>query len=165
MIPISITENTDLAIAVLQFKSLKVAIEANAFHELSNCADMYASRYSNTTIADIPGVEYSRRLFRKIGIDPTKRRPSSEALLRRAIKGKPLFSVNTLVNVGNWCSLDFLWPIGIYDAAKISGAVTMGVGGSSDSYDAINGEHIQFENRYIVSDEKGAFGSPMTDSL
>ena len=70
-------------------------------------------------LSAVPGVEHSRKLFHAIGQDPTKRRPSSEALLHRALKGKTLNPINTLVDVGNWCSLDVQLPYGLYDASAV----------------------------------------------
>ena len=56
------------------------------------------------------------------GIDPTKTRPSNEALLRRVRKGQPLPRVNSLVDVINWCSVEFQLPYGLYDRRQIRGA-------------------------------------------
>ena len=54
-----------------------------------------------------------RTMYRKVGLDPTKRRPSSEALLRRVLRGEPLPRVNTLVDVCNWCSVELQLPYGL----------------------------------------------------
>ncbi|MDA1185968.1 MAG: hypothetical protein O2930_15165 [Acidobacteria bacterium] len=47
-----------------------------------------------------------RTMYRRVGLDPTKRRPSSEALLRRVSKGDALPRINSMVDVCNWCSLE-----------------------------------------------------------
>src|SRR5215212_7361496 len=44
-----------------------------------------------------------RSMYKRVGLDPTKHRPSSEALLRRVMKGEALPRVNGLVDVINWC--------------------------------------------------------------
>jgi len=100
-----------------------------------------------------------------LGIDPTKNRPSSEKLLNRVLKRKPLPKVNTLVDVGNACSLSALLPIGIYDCRKLEGAVLLRQGCAGESYVAIGGSEINLEGRYTLVDESGPFGSPITDSL
>ena len=48
----------------------------------------------------------TRALYRAIGLDPTKTRPSSEALLRRVRRGDTLPRVNTIVDLCNWCSVE-----------------------------------------------------------
>jgi DNA/RNA-binding domain of Phe-tRNA-synthetase-like protein len=60
-----------------------------------------------------------RTMYKKVGIDPTKTRPSNEALLRRVRKGDTLPRINAAVDVINWCSLEFQLPYGLYDASKI----------------------------------------------
>ena len=74
-----------------------------------------------------------RTMYKKLGLDPTKTRPSNEALLRRVRKGDTIPRINSAVDVINWCSLEFQLPYGLYDSAKISGAVTMRIGASGSS--------------------------------
>ena len=72
--------------------------------------------------------ETVRTMYKRVGIDPTKRRPSSEALLRRVRKGDSLPRINAMVDVCNWCSLEFQLPYGLYDAAHIEGDVVLRLG-------------------------------------
>ena len=95
----------------------------------------------------------------------TKRRPSSEALLNRALKGKSLPRINSLVDTGNWCSLDFLLPLGLYDAGRVQGGVTLRRGREGEGYRAIGDRDINLAGRYLLADDEGSFGSPLTDSL
>ena len=53
-------------------------------------------------------------MYRRVGIDPTKTRPSSEALLRRVTRGDGIPRINSLVDICNWCSLGFQLPYGLY---------------------------------------------------
>ena len=69
-----------------------------------------------------------RTMYKRVGLDPTKTRPSSEALLRRVRKGDPLPRINSMVDVCNWCSLEFQLPYGLYDAAHIEGDVELRLG-------------------------------------
>src|SRR6185436_3216740 len=46
-----------------------------------------------------------RTMYKRVGLDPTKTRPSSEALLRRVRRGDQLARINSMVDVCNWCSL------------------------------------------------------------
>ena len=52
-----------------------------------------------------------RTMYKRVGLDPTKTRPSSEALLRRVRKGDALPRINSMVDVCNWCSLEFQLPV------------------------------------------------------
>jgi DNA/RNA-binding domain of Phe-tRNA-synthetase-like protein len=152
-------------LVVAEIGNIRVGKDVTAFDHLTACAGRYADLYHEMCIADVPGVQNARQFFRAIGIDPTKRRPSSEALLNRVLKNKEIYSVNTLVDVGNWCSLDFLLPTCIYDADKIHGDVAVRLGRKGESYLSLNHREINFENRFVLVDVAGPFGSPMTDSL
>ncbi|MBN2357291.1 hypothetical protein JXO59_14340 [candidate division KSB1 bacterium] len=138
---------------------------STAFDRLQHCAEQYRLKHRDYAISEVPGVSWGRAFFHAIGIDPTKRRPSSEALLHRALKGKDLYTVNSLVDVGNWCSLDFLLPICVYDAEKIIGDIHVRIGRTGESYAGINGQEVHLADRYVIADETGPFGSPITDSL
>ncbi|MEJ2271397.1 MAG: hypothetical protein P8X91_02685 [Candidatus Bathyarchaeota archaeon] len=48
------------------------------------------------SLKDQPTVKTYREFFWKIGIDPTKIRPASEALIRRILAGKTIPKINTL---------------------------------------------------------------------
>src|SRR5688572_6185558 len=60
-----------------------------------------------------------RTMYKRVGLDPTKTRPSSEALLRRVRKGGAVPRINSMVDVCNWCSLEFQLPYGLYDLAHV----------------------------------------------
>ena len=64
-----------------------------------------------------------RTMYKRVGLDPTKTRPSSEALLRRVRKGDPLPRIHSLVDVCTWGSLEFQRPYVLYEAAHGEGAI------------------------------------------
>jgi len=128
------------------------------------CARMVAA-HSGRPPSEIEGLAPARRLYRAFGIDPTSTRPSSEALLRRILQGKPFPSVNSAVEVCNLCSTSFLLPIGLYDAAKISGDVTLRQGDLGESYPGIRKDLVNVAGRPVLVDNVGPFGNPTSDSL
>ncbi|MFC1887745.1 B3/4 domain-containing protein [Candidatus Cloacimonadota bacterium] len=154
-----------IKVAAISFSGLEVNSSSGPFEQLLLLAAHYKEAYSKTTIGDVPGVQEARKLFRAINLDPTKHRPSSEALLRRALKNKTFHKINSLVDIGNWCSLDFLLPICVYDLDKILGSVTIRLGKDDESYLAHNDRIIRLLDRYVLADDSGPFGSPITDSV
>jgi len=105
-----------------------------------------------------------RAMYRRIGLDPTKTRPSSEALLRRVRKGDRLPRINTLVDVCNWCSLEFQLPYGLYDVAAIRPPVTLRIGAEGESYPGIRKDVVHVAGRLTLVDQAGPFGNPTSDS-
>ena len=105
-----------------------------------------------------------RTMYKRVGIDPTKTRPSNEALLRRVRKGDTLPRINSAVDIINWCSLEFQLPYGLYDSSKISGGVTLRLGAEGESYAGIRKDAVHVSGRITVADELGPFGNPTSDS-
>jgi DNA/RNA-binding domain of Phe-tRNA-synthetase-like protein len=105
-----------------------------------------------------------RTMYKRVGIDPTKRRPSNEALLRRVCKGDPLPRINSMVDVVNWCSLECQLPYGLYDAARIDGDIVLRLGRGGESYAGIRKDDVQVGGRITLADSAGPFGNPTSDS-
>lgn len=113
---------------------------------------------------DIPGVAEWRSVFKDTGTDPSRYRPSIEALYRRIKKGQFLEPFNSAVDLNNFFSLKYEIPFGIYDVSKLDGDVTLAVGDDSASYEGLNGREIKLINMLHTSDGGGPFGSPFVDS-
>ncbi len=105
-----------------------------------------------------------RTMYKRVGLDPTKTRPSSEALLRRVRKGDSLPRINSMVDVCNWCSLEFQLPYGLYDAAHIDGDVELRIGRTGESYPGIRKDEVHVDGRIALADRVGPFGNPTSDS-
>ena len=105
-----------------------------------------------------------RTMYKRTGLDPTRRRPSSEALLRRVLKGDPLPRINNVVDVCNWCSLEFQLPYGLYDLDRVEGAVELRFGREGEAYAGIRKDDVHVGGRMTLADARGAFGNPTSDS-
>ena len=105
-----------------------------------------------------------RSMFKRLGLDPTKTRPSNEALLRRIRKGGTIPRINALVDVANWCSVEFQLPYGLYDRAAMRGPVTLRIGRDGEEYAGIRKDVVHVGGRLTVADEEGPFGNPTSDS-
>ncbi len=105
-----------------------------------------------------------RAMYRRVGIDPTRTRPSNEALLRRLRRGDPLPRINSLVDVCNWCSVELQLPYGLYDAARVHGPVELRLGRDGEAYAGIRKDVVHVAGRITLADEEGPFGNPTSDS-
>ena len=105
-----------------------------------------------------------RAMYWRVGIDPTRRRPSSEALLRRVLHGDALPRINTLVDICNWCSLELQLPYGLYDLDRIEGPVVLRLGQPGEEYAGIRKDAVHVAGRLTLADSAGPFGNPTSDS-
>jgi DNA/RNA-binding domain of Phe-tRNA-synthetase-like protein len=76
-------------------------------------------RYTLEGLKDIPTIRAYRDFFWRIGVDPTKNRPSSEALIRRILAGKPPPTINTLVDAYNLASILSEVALAAFDEDKL----------------------------------------------
>ena len=105
-----------------------------------------------------------RTMYKRVGIDPTKRRPSSEALLRGVRRGGSLPRINAMVDVCSWCSLESQLPFGLYDVSRIAGDVVLRLGAHGESYPGIRKDYVHVAGRIMLADRLGPFGNPTSDS-
>ena len=111
-------------------------------------------------------LQRTRALYRAIGLDPTKTRPSSEALLRRVRRGDALPRVNTIVDLCNWCSVETQIAFGVYDRDRLAGdALALRLGLEGEGYDGIRKDRVNVAGRLTLVDAEGPFGNPTSDSL
>jgi len=73
------------------------------------------SKYKIETLKDNPAVRAYRDLYWRLNIDPTKTRPSGEALLRRVLHGDELPQISTVVDAYNLASMKTIIPISGFD--------------------------------------------------
>jgi len=72
-------------------------------------------RHELESLKDNPTVRAYRDLFWSLGIDPTKTRPSGEALLRRVLHGREIPKISTVVDSYNLASLKTIIPLSGFD--------------------------------------------------
>ena len=90
--------------------------------------DAYVEESLAQASADAPTaaeeVSRWRRVYRDMGVDPTKMRSSLDALHRRAVKGS-LPRINPVVDACNAVTVRHALCLGTYDAAAVSGDVVL----------------------------------------
>ena len=153
-------------VGVLQIDGVRVQESpAELKAMLNGLADECAARYKDRPLGEIPTVKQIRAIFHRAGLDPTRYRPSSESLLRRAVKGKGLYFINSVVDLINYFSLRSLWPMGLYDADKLKPPITWRVGQEGESYEGIGRDRLNLAHFPLLVDQEGPFGSPISDSM
>jgi DNA/RNA-binding domain of Phe-tRNA-synthetase-like protein len=154
-----------LALGVLEAEGVRLEGLPPEFDaECERLISRLLARHAGRPSSDVPGVAETRALFHRLDLDPTRTRPSSEALLRRVLQGKGLPRVNPAVDVCNLCSLEHQLPLGLYDRERVHGPVKVRVGREDEGYPGIRKQRVHLAGRLLLADDEGPFGAPTSDS-
>lgn len=110
-----------------------------------------------------PTVAAIRRLFRQAGCDPTRWRPSSEALARRVLRGEPLPAIMPLVDLNNCLSLELLVPACVMDQGKVGDKLVLRAGVEGEKMLSLRG-WVELKGKPVLADQKGPVSTPITDA-
>lgn len=122
------------------------------------------ARYRDAAeIASSPQIAALRKLFRAVGCDPTRYRPSSEALLRRLVKGTDLPAIHPLVDVNNCVSAELGVPCCVMRTGSFGSHLVFRAGQPGESYESLRGP-FNLENKPLLVDETGPVDAPITGS-
>lgn len=119
---------------------------------------------AHSSVSELPAIQEWRTAFKSLSMDPSRYRPSSEALLRRVYNGKDIGLVNSAVDVNNFFSLQYGIPLGIYNSDALNGDIEIKLGETGDEYEGLNGRLMNMEGKLLSADSAGAFGSPIVDA-
>ncbi|MBS7616552.1 hypothetical protein KEJ45_05085 [Candidatus Bathyarchaeota archaeon] len=111
----------ELAICVGAIDNVSVEKENLKIKELKSALYSEAkAKYAVEDLKENPTVRAYRDFYWKLGIDPTKTRPSGEALLRRVLRGEELPTILTAVDAYNLASMKTIIPISGFDGQTLS---------------------------------------------
>ena len=145
-------------------------VENSAYsEELWKLIDEQCEKFRQTlttdTVKDISAIAATRRVYKACGKDPSRYRPSSEALIRRALQGKQLYQIDTLVDLINLASITYGYSIGGFDAGKFSGdTLSLGVGREGEPYEGIGRGMLNIAGLPVYRDAIGGVGTPTSDN-
>lgn len=132
---------------------------------IAEFTEAYRSKYTTDSIKDMPSIQATRQAYKKCGKDPSRYRPSSEALCRRILRGIPLYQIDTLVDLINLASINCGHSIGGFDMDKIEGdKLVLGIGKAGEPYEGIGRGELNIEGMPVYRDEIGGVGTPTSDN-
>lgn len=157
-----------LSVAMFILDELHVGSSTSSFEEYEK--ETFKEIRSNSNpddLKDDPIFRAYRDLYWTFGMDPTKLRVSSEAVLRRILKGLNLWRISDVVDIINLASAYHKIPIGLVDASKLAGDFVVRNAFKGELFHRIGGKAIVCRGREIVvaDDEKiVCFGFATHDS-
>jgi DNA/RNA-binding domain of Phe-tRNA-synthetase-like protein len=141
-----------------------VAVDPGLAQRMDEVCERKRREFTVESLAEAEPVRAVRAMFREWSMDPSKYRPSSEALLRRVVQGKGLYRVSNVVDAGNLGSIETGWPFGCYDRSRIHPPIVFRHGAAGERYEGIGKQTWHLEGRPLLADAEGPFGSPISDS-
>ena len=151
------------AFSAIQCKVRNSPYNEELWQQITEFSEIFASETTLNAINKLPNIFETREVYKKLGKDPNRYRPSAEALCRRIVKGIPLYQINTLVDLINLVSLKTRYSIGGFDADKVEGDVMLGVGKADEKFEAIGRGMLNIEGLPVYRDDIGAIGTPTSD--
>jgi DNA/RNA-binding domain of Phe-tRNA-synthetase-like protein len=152
-------------LGTIEADAVRVAPSDQALAQLMDAVcERKRLEFTLESLADSKPVRDVRAMFREWGMDPSKYRPASEALLRRVVQGKGLYRVSNIVDIGNLGSIETGWPFGCYDRSRIQQPIEFRHGIAGESYEGIGKQTWHLQGRPLLADSQGPFGSPISDS-
>jgi DNA/RNA-binding domain of Phe-tRNA-synthetase-like protein len=161
-------DRPNLSVAMVILDELKVGESTSSFEEYER--ETFKEIRSKLTLneaKDDPIFRSYRDLYWTFGMDPTKLRVSSEAVLRRILKGMNLWRISDVVDIINLASAYHKIPIGLIDASKLKGDLLIRSASNGEVFQRIGGKTIMCRGREIVvADEEKivCFGYATHDS-
>jgi DNA/RNA-binding domain of Phe-tRNA-synthetase-like protein len=135
------------------------------WQEIIRESELIRQTYTLETIKTNKQITATRNMYLACGKKPGRYRPSSEALMRRIVKGESLYQINTLVDLVNLVSLKTGYSIGGFDADYVVGNVSAGIGREGEPYHGIGKGLINIHNLPVLRDHVGAMGTPTSDEV
>ena len=132
--------------------------------EIAEFTDRLRATEDTESIKRQTAIVATREAYKACGKDPSRYRPSAEALRRRLLRGLELYQIDTLVDLINLVSLRTGYSIGGFDADKIVGRdLCLGVGRHEEPFEGIGRGVLNIEFMPVVRDAVGGIGTPTSD--
>lgn len=167
---ISVSEEIRTACPIFSGAAVFASVQNTAYcKELWDEINKFTAEYAPTntfeTIKQTSSIAATRAVYKKLGKDPNRYRPSSESLLRRIVKNMPLYQIDTLVDLVNLVSINSGYSIGGFDCSKIEGSeLILGVGKADEPYEGIGRGLLNIEGLPVYRDSIGGIGTPTSDN-
>ena len=131
---------------------------------LRETSELARASLEGIDLASHATVSAIRKLFRAAGTDPTRYRPSSEALLRRVLKGEDLPAIHPLVDLNNCLSIELAVPCCVMREGTFAPPLVLRAGRPGESYESLRGL-FNLEGKPLLEDAEGPLDTPITGGV
>ena len=130
----------------------------------SSVTEHARGRFDLDTMSADPTVAAVRQLFKTAGTKPSRYRPSSEALLRRLVKGEDMPAISPMVDINNCLSAELAVPCCVMESGTFAPPFVWRAGAAGESYESLRGP-FNLEGKPLLCDPQGPLDTPITGNV
>ncbi len=148
-----VNSDIKLSLSYIIFNDIPVKMEHSQKLDnyISEISKKVKDSYTLETIKDNEIIRKYRDFnWHYLKIDPTKIRPSAEALIRRILRDKKIPQISNIVDVYNWVSIETLIPIGAYDFDVLKYPIIVRYSKENEQFVQLGGKVILLKGKEII---------------
>jgi DNA/RNA-binding domain of Phe-tRNA-synthetase-like protein len=148
----AVREKFEISVAIAEIRDVrqKEKESSEISNEIAEVAEEIKSNYRLEEVKEIRTIRLQRDFFWRMGIDPTKVRPASEALLRRILLNKGLPRVSPIVDAYNLASVKTLLTFSAFDLEQIEPPLRVKFSGAREEVTLIGNRRKELTGKEIV---------------
>jgi DNA/RNA-binding domain of Phe-tRNA-synthetase-like protein len=116
----AVRERFEISVGFAAIRGVRQKESSGISEAIAEFEEAAKSKYNIDEVKNIRIVRRQRDFFWRMGVDPTKVRPASEALLRRILLNKGLPRVSPIVDAYNLASVRTLLTFSAFDLERIT---------------------------------------------
>jgi len=116
----AVRKKFEISVGIAEIQGVRQKESSEIIKAITEVEEAAKSKYNIDEVKDIRIIRQQRDFFWRMGVDPTKVRPASEALLRRILLNKGLPRVSPIVDAYNLASVETLLTFSAFDMKRIA---------------------------------------------
>ncbi len=145
-----VREKFEICVGIAEIRGVRQQGSDEISKEIVEVATEIKSRYRIDAVKEIRTIRMQRDFFWRMGIDPTKVRPASEALLRRILLNKGLPRVSPIVDAYNLASVKTLLTFSAFDLERIAPPLSVRFSREGEAVTLIGNRRKELTGKEIV---------------
>ncbi len=150
VIEAGVREKFEICVGIAEIRGVMQKGSDEISKEIADVAAEIKSRYNIDEVKEIRTIRMQRDFFWRMGIDPTKVRPASEALLRRILLNKGLPRVSPIVDAYNLASVETLLTFSAFDMERIDTPLSVRFSREGEAVTLIGNRRKELTGKEIV---------------
>ena len=116
----AVRKKFEISVGIAEIRGVRQKESSEISKAITEVEEAAKSKYNINEVKNIRIIRQQRDFFWRMGVDPTKVRPASEALLRRILLNKGLPRVSPIVDAYNLASVETLLTFSAFDMKRIA---------------------------------------------